>query len=299
MTMGQRFVVFIYRLGSAVAGAIPSRFAEWVPRPIGVVWSRLSRNKAAMLARHMRRAMPTASHDEVKVAVTRGFESYIRYYVESFRLPKRSASEIDAGISVTGYDHVEAALAKGNGVILALPHLGGWEWAGFWLTKVKGLAVSVVVEALEPKELFDFFADFRAELGMHVIPADSGAAAKVAAALSRNEVVCLLSDRDVTGGGVPVQFFDEVTDLPGGPALLGLRSGAPILPTAVYFEPDGMHLGVVLGPLDLERQHQRIRHDVARVTGDLAEGLATLIRRAPDQWHLLQANWPSDRDGWR
>ena len=29
---------------------------------------------------------------------------------------------------------------------------------------------------------------------------------------------------------------------------------------------------------------------------DLAIALETLIRRAPEQWHLLQPNWPSDYD---
>ncbi len=294
MTFGQRIIVAIYKLGFAVAGFLPDRLANWLPRPVGVVWALLSRRKAAMLGRHMRRAMPAATDSELRVAVKSGFESYVRYYVESFRLPKQTSEQVDAGFRVIGYGHIEAALAEGNGVILALPHLGGWEWAGFWLTQVKGVAVSVVVEALKPQELFDFFADFRGELGMNVIAADAKAAGKVASSLARNEVVCLLSDRDVTGGGVPVMFFDEVTDLPAGPALLGLRSGAPVLPTAVYFEPNGMHYGVVKASLDLDRHHKRIRQDVVRVTTDLADGLAALIRYAPEQWHLLQPNWPSD-----
>lgn len=247
-----------------------------------------------MLARHMRRALPAAGDEEIRAAVRRGFESYVRYYVESFRLPRRNVDQIRAGIHITGYEHVEAALAERRGVILALPHLGGWEWAGFWLTRVKGLRVSVVVEALDPPELFDWFAGFRARLGMEVIVADANAATRVAAALARNDVVCLLCDRDVTGTGIDVEFFGEVTKLPAGPALLGLRSGAPVLPTAVYFEPDGMHFGHVRPGLDLTRHGPRIRHDVARVTGDLAAELARLIGHAPDQWHLLQANWPSD-----
>ena len=297
MTPVQRVVVAVYRFGSALAGVLPAWFAQWVPRPIGWVLARVSRSKASMLASHIRRARPAASDHEIRVAVTTGFEAYVRYYVESFRLPKCSADQVSARFRVTGYEHVEHALAGGSGVILALPHLGGWEWAGFWLTKVKGLRISVVVEALEPQELFDFFADFRGELGMNVIAADASAASQVAAALGRNEVVCLLSDRDVTGGGIPVSFFDEVTNLPAGPALLALRAGAPILPTAVYFEPGGMHFGVVTPPLDLSRSGKRLRVDMARVTQDLAHGLEGLIRYAPDQWHLLQPNWPSDA-GW-
>jgi phosphatidylinositol dimannoside acyltransferase len=82
--------------------------------------------------------------------------------------------------------------------------------------------------------------------------------------------------------------------LPGGPATLALRTGAPILPTAVYFtgRRDG-HLGLVRPPLPMARTG-RLRDDVAHLTQALAYELEGLIRRAPEQWHLLQPNWPSD-----
>jgi KDO2-lipid IV(A) lauroyltransferase len=39
----------------------------------------------------------------------------------------------------------------------------------------------------------------------------------------------------------------------------------------------------------------RLRDDAARVTQDLARRFEELIRAAPEQWHLLQPNWPSDQ----
>jgi KDO2-lipid IV(A) lauroyltransferase len=117
----------------------------------------------------------------------------------------------------------------------------------------------------------------------------------VLAALKRNDVVCLLCDRDIQRSGVDVEFFGERTTLPAGPATLGLRSGAPVLPTAVYFtdRTDG-HLGVVRPPVPTDRSGDGLRVDVARMTQALATDLEHLIRRAPHQWHLFQPNWPSD-----
>jgi lauroyl/myristoyl acyltransferase len=106
-------------------------------------------------------------------------------------------------------------------------------------------------------------------------------------------VLALLSDRDLPGTGPEVEFFGERTTLPGGPATLALRTGAPVVPTAIYFDgPDNRH-AVLLPPLDTSRQG-KLRDDVQRVTQDLATALEVLIRRAPEQWHLLQPNWPSD-----
>ena len=61
------------------------------------------------------------------------------------------------------------ALAVGNGVILVLPHLGGWEWAGRWMAD-QGHQITVVVETIEPPELFEWFVELRSALGMNVVP---------------------------------------------------------------------------------------------------------------------------------
>ena len=55
---------------------------------------------------------------------------------------------------------MEEGLRKGKGVILALPHLGGWEWAGFWIAAAKKLPITVVVEPIEPPQLFEWFEQF-------------------------------------------------------------------------------------------------------------------------------------------
>ena len=108
-------------------------------------------------------------------------------------------------------------------------------------------------------------------------------------------LVGLLCDRDIVGNGVEVEFFGERTTLPAGPATLALRTGAALLPAAVYGGPGRRyHTGVILPPVETVRTG-RLRADVARVTQQVAHDLETLIRRAPDQWYLFQPNWPSDR----
>ncbi len=246
-----------------------------------------------MVERHLRRANPTLEGLALRRAVQEAFDSYARYWIESFRLPNLHEQVVEAGIKVSGYEYVTQGLDKGNGVILALPHLGGWEWAGRWLT-LQGVKTTVVVERLDPPELFDWFVNLRSQLGMTVVALGPDAGKAVLGALKRNEVVCLLSDRDLDGRGVDVEFFGERTTLPAGPATLGIRTGAPILPTAVYFTPRyNGHFGLVRPPLDTTRSGA-LRDDVARVTQRLAHELELLITRAPQQWHLFQPNWPSD-----
>jgi KDO2-lipid IV(A) lauroyltransferase len=283
-----------YRIGAAAAQLMPARVAAGLTTPFGLGASFASRERRAMISRHLQRVDPSLDGIRLRRAAQEAFDSYAHYWLESFRLPNLSAATVERGWSVEGYEHITEALALGNGVMLVLPHLGGWEWAGRWMAD-QGHDITVVVEKIDPPELFDWFVDLRSALGMNVVPLGPGAGTTVMRALNDNHVVCLLADRDLQGGGPEVEFFGEMTTMPAGPATLALRTGAPILPTAVYFtgRVDG-HFAWVRPPLPVERVEKRLRDDVQRITQILAHDLEVLIRRAPSQWHLFQPNWPSD-----
>lgn len=293
-TLGDVAAVGGYRLAALAARGLPGFAAQGLAPALGFGASFASLERRSMIERHLRRADPTIGGVRLRRTVQEAFDSYTRYWLESFRLPHLSSRAVERGMRVQGYEHVVEALEADNGVILALPHLGGWEWAGRWLVE-RGHGVTVVVEEIEPLELFEWFVDLREKLGMKVVALGPAAGREVIAALKRNDVVCLLSDRDIQRTGIEVEFFGETTTLPAGPATLALRTEAPLLPTAVYFtdRTDG-HLGIVRPPIDISRSDDGLRADVVRVTQALAQELEHLIRRAPHQWHLFQPNWPSD-----
>ena len=114
--------------------------------------------------------------------------------------------------------------------------------------------------------------------------------------LRRGGLVGLLSDRDVAGNGVEVDFFGERTTMPAGPATLALRTGAVLVTGAVYSGPGRDHRALVEPPLDTSRQGS-LRADVSRLTQEIATRFEGLIRRAPEQWHVFQPLWLADRDG--
>jgi KDO2-lipid IV(A) lauroyltransferase len=256
-------------------------------------YGRLARDERTVVERNLARVRGGSTAEVPSRSVDRVFASYGRYWLESLRLPHVEPAEIEARFTHEGIEHLLGPIGSGGTPILALPHVGGWEWAAAWLTQVRGWRVTAVAERLEPPELFEWFCDYRARLGVDVVPLGPNAAAELARSIEPNRIITLLADRDLTGDGVPVEFFGERTTLPGGPALLALRSGMPLLPTAVY-QHGPHHHAVVRPPLDTERRG-RLRADVARVTQDLAHAFEELIAAQPEQWHLLQPNWPSDR----
>ncbi len=286
---------FAYRAGAGVARLIPQSLGEPVARAAARVMAAATPEKRRQVERNLGRATDGRLRGTaLRRAVSATFDSYGRYWYELFHLRgdlDREELFADKNM-VDGFDRIVAGCETGTGSILALPHVGAWDYAGAWLS-AQGYPPAVVVEPIEPPELFEWFADTRRRLGMEVIPLGPEAGGAVLRALRDARVLCLLCDRDLTGDGIEVEFFGERTTLPAGPATLALRTGAPLLPCAVYFRPRGGHHGIVQPPVPAERQG-RLREDVTRVTQDLAHRFEELIRDAPEQWHLLQPNWPSD-----
>jgi KDO2-lipid IV(A) lauroyltransferase len=285
-----RLTFFAYRAAAGAAQLVPEPCAPAVGRTGGRVAGWVARSRRAMAARHQRRATGRADRRSVDAV----FAHYGRYWIEIFRLPVEvRRGRLARRITVDGYERITGALGRGKGVIATAPHLGGWEWAAAWMAQ-QGHHMLAVVEDLEPPELLEWFARQREAMGLEVVPLGPDVSNRVLRALRDNRIVCLLGDRDIAGGGVEVEFFGERTTLPGGPATLALRTGAELLPVAVYFEPRGGHRAVILPAIPAVRTG-KVRDDVARITQDLAHAFETLIRAAPEQWHLVQPNWPSDR----
>jgi KDO2-lipid IV(A) lauroyltransferase len=289
-----RRTALTYRAAAAVAETLPPSLGERLAHLGGRIAARAMPERRELVGRHQQRAANLAPA-AVPAAVAGAFDSYARYWYEMLRLPAAiRRGEIPTHFTIDGYEHIQHGLEQGNGVILALPHLGGWEYAAAWMA-YKGHRMLAVVEPLDPPEMYDWFVAQRGAFGLDVVPLGPGALGELLRALRENRVVCLLSDRDLSGDGVDVEFFGERTTLPGGPATLALRTGATLLAAAVYFRRGRNHHAVVHPPVPVVREG-RLRADVARITQVLACEFEDLIRAAPEQWHLMQPNWPSDRE---
>ena len=132
-TVTDTFTVGAYRLASLLAKVSPGPMAYGVAKLVGHLAAVSLQSRRAIIERHIRRVRPDYSEEQVRKATQGAFDSYSRYYVESFRLPSLSADVVDATFTLDGFDAITDSLKDGNGAILALPHLGGWEWAGRWL----------------------------------------------------------------------------------------------------------------------------------------------------------------------
>lgn len=294
--MNKEKVVFrTYTTLARVLAALPEPVAMGVGGAVGDVLFTVRGEQRRMVSDNLRRVLDAAVTDQdiIDQWARRSFRAYARYWVEGARLGRTSATEVEQRTFVDGLGYLAEGLAAGNGVIMALPHVGSWEYGGAFLA-TQGMPMTSVAERIEPPELFEFFVKQRAAMGLTIVPLDEFSGRSVIATLRRGGLVGLLSDRDVAGNGIEVEFFGEATTMPAGPATLALRTGARLVTGAVYSGPGPDHRAIVEPPLDTTRRGP-LRQDVARLTQEIATRFEGLIRRAPEQWHVFQPLWLSDR----
>lgn len=238
--------------------------------------------------------MPEAELDEL---VRRGLRSYARYWMEAFRLPALSREQILATFRLDQEELLSSAVAAGRGVVIALPHAGNWDAAGAWVA-ANGWPITTVAERLKPEGVYERFLAFRQRLGMEILPTQGGERPAFDVLVDRlraGAVVPLLADRDLSARGVEVDFFGARTRMPAGPALLALRTGAPLYVASLWYEPT-VACASIEGPLPVPGPEegpldQRVRTLTQRVADELAAGIA----RHPEDWHMLQRMWLDQR----
>jgi len=285
------------------------RATQWLgmhlPRPIGLpaaqtyfrlLYERGSRQRDVVAGNLSRVLGHPPDSPLVRAATKECFVLYGRYWYETFALRTMPPEEVDRRFSLEGLEHVDRALERGRGTVLTLPHMGNWDAAGHWLC-IKGYRMTAVAEELKPRSVFELFLRHRRALGMGIVPLSSSArvGAKLLQALSENQILTLVADRDLTGRGVVVEMFGATRRMPAGPAYLALNTGTPLSVCAVFNTPTGWHTKIG-PPIEIERTG-RMREDVTALTKVIAAGFERYITEAPADWHMFQPAWEEEGAG--
>ncbi|MGW6397491.1 phosphatidylinositol mannoside acyltransferase [Streptomyces sp. NPDC055134] len=290
----ERLVDALYGAGWSTVKKLPEPVAVGLGRTIAdLAWRR--RGKSVLrLESNLARVVPDASPERLKQLSRAGMRSYLRYWMESFRLPSWSADRVRNGFDVDDVHHLTDGLASDKGVIIALPHLGNWDLAGAWVTAKLETPFTTVAERLKPETLYDRFVAYRESLGMEVLPHEGGSAfGTLARRLRAGGLVCLVADRDLSESGIEVKFFGDTARMPAGPAILAQQTGALLLPVTLWYDGSPVMRGRIHAPIEVPETGTRAER-TSVMTQALADAFATGIADHPEDWHMLQRLWLAD-----
>lgn len=294
-----RATLVSYRAGWSLVRRMPSRLAYGAFDLIAdVAWKRRGKGVERLRSNYAT-VRPELSETELDALVRAGMRSYLRYWCDSFRLPDCSVDDLVRRVRVSGVDPVRAQLEAGRAAVMFVGHLGNWDLGGAWSTTQLS-PVTTVAERLKPEELFDEFLAFRERLGMRIIPLTGGndVFRELVEACRRGALIALLADRDLTNGGVEVDFCGQRARMAVGPAALAVMTGAVLRPCMFHYErePQGR------GWLTVVRFHDAVavpaggtsREKIQVMTQACADVLAQEVREHTEDWHMLQRVFTKD-----
>jgi phosphatidylinositol dimannoside acyltransferase len=297
--MSERLIARLYLLGWAAVCKMPETWARWLFMAIAdVLWWRHGRGVRQLEANLRRVLGPAATTEQVRHVSRAGMRSYLRYWLEVFRLGVIPPERIMSGMRMEGVD-VDVPfgyMAAGRGVIFALPHMGNYEQAGAWIVLRGAGSFTTVVEHLASSTVFEKFLKFRESLGMEVIPHAGGAdpSAVLAQRLREGRLVCLVCDRDLGASGIEVEFFGEKAKMAAGPAALAVETGAALMPVTLSFK--GSDWGTRIYPEVAAPPGGDRRAKIAAMSQQMARAFEQGITEHPQDWHMLHKVFVADLD---
>ena len=220
--------------------------------------------------------------------------NYVKYWLETIWLTKNGYFKyVYSNVKIINENAIRKLNKTHSSYILALPHVGNWEFA-IPMGKELNLNLVAVAEPLSDIKILNWFTNLREELGCKILLGGKGqnTFSEIVELLNSNNHVCLLAERHIGKSGVGVEFFDQMAAFPKGPVALSLETQLPIVPTAFIKTNGGyeLHFGNPFIVPYFDNQAQSIQHGLKV----LSKSLEKLIMLDPNQWHSIQPVWTSE-----
>jgi len=278
---------YAYFAGWRIVRWLPERTAYNLAYATADFLTKRNGKNVSRLRSNLKRVKPDITSLDLDLLVFTAMRSYMRYWCDTFRFPDWSPERVRGTVTVTNEHLLLDAISAKTGVIVSLPHAGNWDHAGAYFC-AKGIPLVTVAERLKPEKLFLKFLQYRQAMGMEVLPLDARVLGTLAQRLRQGALVALVADRDLSRTGIDVEFFGGPSRMPAGPALLALKTNAPLITAFVSYTDSGIHIDFKLIILpSAGSEAQKVSEIVQMTAKHFEEG----ISEHPEDWHMLQRIW--------
>jgi phosphatidylinositol dimannoside acyltransferase len=281
-----------YLLAWRLIGIFPERLAYGLANKIADYLYKKNGKGVKRLRSNYARVEPFMSESDLDQLTKAGMRSYLRYWIDTFRLNKWSKERIVSTTTVVNEELLRDPIASKKGCLVVLPHAGNWDHAAAYFCST-GINLTTVAEKLKPEQIFLKFLDYRQSIGIEVLHTEEKVMPVLLDRLQSGKLVALVADRDLSKNGISVDFFDGVAKMPSGPARLILDSNSAFISAFITYSATGINIEFKnIGPIPTEGT---IEERASKLTQLMADNFAAGIKSSPVDWHMLQRIWTDEK----
>ena len=285
--MKDNLSAYAYFAGWRIVRWLPERTAYRLAYAAADFVTKRKGKNVSRLRSNLQRTKPNMTELDLDLLLIDAMRSYMRYWCDTFRFPDWSPERVRETVSVTNEHLLLDAISAKTGVIVTLPHAGNWDHAGAYFCG-KGINLVTVAEHLKPEKLFLKFLSYRQAMGMEVLPLDGRVLGTLERRLRQGALVALVADRDLSRSGIAVTFFGAPSRMPPGPAILALKTDAPLITAFVSYTETGIHIDFNEVSLPTSGSDEE---KISHIVQDMAQQFEVGITAHPEDWHMLQRIW--------
>src|SRR3989338_1898352 len=244
-----------------------------------------------IILQQITKAYPEKTQHEVHTLARKNYQHYALLFWEVLFF--RRKKDFEKYVEVSGYEHVENALRKGQGVLLVGSHIGNFEItlrAAF----LKKLELYFVVKTIRVKVLKWIVDFFRKNKYLKLIQSEH-TYTKILELLKKNQAIGFVIDQHKEKRGIYVSFFNRLAATNSSIVSLAMASGASIVLGQTYRTPKGS-FRISFAPFPLTRT-QNQDFDLFYNTQEITCKIEEWIRIHPEQWLWGHRRWKGTYEG--
>jgi len=262
---------------------------RWMGVVLGYAFFHLIRIRRSVTIENLRAAFPEYSTKQVKRIARESYISLAVSILEMLWIPKFTKDILSRELHIENPDLIEEKRRENRGVLFLSGHIGNWELMAFGVGKLLGFSYLMVVHPQNNPRVRDLVNGLRTSGGNRIVDMRL-AGRSILRALSNNESVALLADQSAPRESIYVNFFGRPAATFEGPAVMALKTRAPILMCFCVREKDYRYR-IWFEELEYDDLVGYTPENIAALTERHVKALERVIFQYPGQWLWQHRRW--------
>ncbi len=276
-----------------ISARLPLRLSHWLGSLLGKLFMLIDNEQQRIARINLQHCFPDLSSKQQQDLLCRNMQETGKALFESGRVWLADEPKFFAMVQeVHGEQHLQQAMKKGNGVILAIPHLGNWEVVGLYCSS--RYTTTSLYRPPRQEGIEDLIRHARERFGAKLVPTNAKGVRALFQALAANELVAILPDQDPRDkGGLFAPFFGVQANTITLLSRLSQKSNSAVLCCYAERLPRGHGFAIHFLPAD-GKLYEKDMHTSVTALNRMVE---QCIRQIPDQYQWGYKRFRSRTEG--
>ena len=234
-------------------------------------------------------AFPDYDKEKIKDIAYENFRSTCITLVEILYLPWIKKEQVNNILSFENPDLLISKFKEGNGLIVLSGHFGNWEYLatlGAYILQVK---FNVVVKPQRNPYVDRWMNNYRTKWNNKVIPLGPSIR-NVYSVLLNKGILAMVADQRGPEDGIKLEFFGRKTSVYTGPAILSLKSKAPLI-FGIAIRQKDFSYKIFINEISRDNLPEEYDEKVKVLSERILRHLEIFIRQYPAQWLWMHKRW--------